>query len=112
MGKSASLGKTSVVALIFSVAAVLFFLYFSAIDLPTAESRLITHSAVIDGTAPNPYRYRVLAPLIVECAIRLLRALDVEPERITVLRSILFDRPEQAGSRGLFLLVYGVFEFL
>src|SRR5690348_11826300 len=35
------------------------------------------HSAVLEGTAGNPWQYRVLADYLVEATIRLFRNLDV-----------------------------------
>jgi hypothetical protein len=52
--------------LIFSVSAVIAYGYFSRIDRPNYELRLELHNQIIAGTAPSPYRYRILVPLIAE----------------------------------------------
>ncbi len=61
-------GRTgyAVPAIILSVAAVLAYAYFRQVDKPNFEPRLALHRQIIDGSAPSPYRYRILAPLISE----------------------------------------------
>ncbi len=56
----------SALILIISVSAVIAHGYFSRVDEPNFEPRLRLHSQIITGTAPSPYRYRVLVPFAVE----------------------------------------------
>lgn len=54
------------VVLILSVSAVIAYGYFNRVDRPYFESRLELHNQIIAGTAPSPYRYRILVPFIGE----------------------------------------------
>jgi hypothetical protein len=60
--------KIDLGALIFilSVSAVIAYGYYNRVDRPYFESRLELHNQIIAGTAPSPYRYRILVPLIGE----------------------------------------------
>lgn len=49
--------------LIISASAVLSYNYFLQIERPHLEERMRLHSEIMDGTAPFPYRYRVLVPV-------------------------------------------------
>lgn len=55
-----------VFVLILSVSAVIAYEYFSGVDQPNFELRLELHDQIIRGTAPSPYRYRVLVPFMME----------------------------------------------
>ena len=58
--------------LILSVAIVIAYGYFSRVDKPNYAARQAMHSQIIAGTAPSPYRYRVLVPVACEAAVRAL----------------------------------------
>jgi hypothetical protein len=64
--------KTDFIALILiiSVSAVLAYGYFNRIDRPKYEARLELHNKILRGTAPSPYRYRVLVPFTGEALTR------------------------------------------
>jgi hypothetical protein len=53
----------SALILILSVSAVIAYGYFSRVDRQNYESRLELHNQIIAGTAPSPYRYRILVPI-------------------------------------------------
>ena len=69
--------------LILSVSAVVAYGYVNRVDRPNFESRLELHSQIIAGTAPSPYRYRVLVPFIAEGFTKALSA--VFPLKISFL---------------------------
>jgi hypothetical protein len=48
--------------LIISVSAVIAYSYYDRVDSPNYELREDLHKQIIQGTAPSPYRYRVLVP--------------------------------------------------
>ena len=56
----------SALILILSVSAVIAYGYFNRVHTPNLESRLELHNQIIAGTAPSPYRYRILVPFIGE----------------------------------------------
>jgi hypothetical protein len=61
-----------VLLLLISVSAVTTYGYFNRIHRPNRSPRIETHSQIIAGTAPSPYRYRILVPLAVEPLITVL----------------------------------------
>ena len=63
-----TIGKADLTALvlILSVAVVIAYGYFTRVAKPNFEPRLELHSQIIKGTAPSPYRYRILVPVIAE----------------------------------------------
>jgi len=67
-----NLSKTDIMAIvfIFSVSAVIAYVYFTRVDRPNLEPRIELHSQIIEGTAPPPYRYRILVPLIAEISTK------------------------------------------
>ncbi len=56
----------SALILILSVSAVIAYGYYSRVDRPNYELRLELHNQIIAGTAPSPYRYRILVPIAAE----------------------------------------------
>lgn len=60
--------------IIISVSAVIAYEYFSRVDRPNFESRIELHNQIIAGTAPSPYRYRVLVPLVGEFLTKAMTA--------------------------------------
>ena len=73
------------------------------VDLPYADRTYQDHLWVVDGTAPGPYRYRVLVPVLVEHMAGLLPV----PHRSAVLA---VDTLIVWG--GLCAYVFGLFVFL
>lgn len=82
----------SVLILILSVSAVIAYGYFNRVDRPNFESRLELHNQIIAGTAPSPYRYRILVPFVGE----------VFTKALSVVLSV------QAS----FLLAYAIYDLL
>jgi hypothetical protein len=76
--------------LIVSVSAVLAHGYLNRVDRRHLAARLALQARIIDGTAPAPYRYRVLVPFATE---GLTRALTVRlpPEKSFELAYALYD---------------------
>ena len=56
--------------IILSAAAVVAHGYFKLVAEPSYDARFALHQAIIEGTAPSPYRYRILVPFIAEPFIR------------------------------------------
>lgn len=52
--------------LIASVSAVIAYGYFTRVDWPNFDRRLILHHDIITGTAAAPFRYRILVPVVIE----------------------------------------------
>jgi hypothetical protein len=48
----------------------LVYVYVSDIDYPSLTKRITEHDAIVGGTAPGPYRYRILLPLCAEILSR------------------------------------------
>ena len=67
-------GRIALLAIVLSVSAALAYVYFRTVDRPFLAERIELHEAIVKGEAPDPYRYRVLAPAIVEAARRALAA--------------------------------------
>lgn len=65
----------SILILILSVSAVLAYGYFNRVDKPYFEPRLELHNQIIAGTAPSPYRYRILVPFAAEVLTKALSVL-------------------------------------
>lgn len=82
----------SALILILSVSAVIAYGYFNRVDRPNFESRLELHNQIIAGTAPSPYRYRILVPFICEV---LTKSLSVF-----------------VSGKASFLLAYGIYDLL
>lgn len=82
----------SVLILILSVSAVVAYGYFTRIDRPNFEPRLELHNHIIAGTAPSPYRYRILVPFVMEGFFKALS---------TVL-----------STKAAFLLSYAIYDLL
>lgn len=59
-----TLADASVLA---SVTLALVYLYVLQVDLPNLDARLNLHQQILDGTAPAPYRYRMLPAFLTEC---------------------------------------------
>jgi len=78
-------------ALVASAAAVIAYRYFSLVDRPNLVPRLTLHQQILAGTAPSPYRYRMLAPLSAELLRRVLNIL---------------------GARQAFLLAYAIYDLV
>ncbi len=91
--------------ILLSIAAVLALTYFSYIERPNLEARQTLHRQIIEGTAPNPYRYRVLAPWVVNF---LAEALSWA---VPVLSRTLL-APEASETAGAFLLAYFIFDLV
>ncbi|MGH9660515.1 MAG: hypothetical protein ACRD96_18335, partial [Bryobacteraceae bacterium] len=51
-------------AVVLAAAALVAYQYYTAISHPLRHSRLVLHTDILNRTADNPYRYRVLAPLL------------------------------------------------
>jgi hypothetical protein len=73
----------SALVLIISVSAVIAHKYFNEVDMPNFESRLELHNEIISGTAPSPYRYRILVPFVAEFIIHVLSV--VFPNKVSFL---------------------------
>lgn len=84
--------ELSILILILSVSAVIANGYFNKVDKPNFESRYELHNQIIAGTAPSPYRYRVLVPFV--------------GEFLTQGLSVVF--PVRAS----FLLAYAIYDLL
>ncbi len=56
----------SALILILSVSTVIAYGYFNRVDRPNFEPRLELHNQIIAGTAPSPYRYRIIVPFAAE----------------------------------------------
>jgi len=82
----------SALILILSVSAVIAYGYFNRVDMPIFESRLELHNQIIAGTAPSPYRYRILVPFIGE----------VLTQGLSVVLSV----------KAAFLLAYAIYDLL
>jgi len=82
----------SALILILSVSAVIAYGYFNRVDMPKFESRLELHNQIIAGTAPSPYRYRILVPFIGE----------VLTQGLSVVLSV----------KAAFLLAYAIYDLL
>jgi hypothetical protein len=59
-------------AVILSVSAVLAYGYYRTIDRPYVDARRELHEEIVRGEAPEPYRFRILAPMIAETFRRAL----------------------------------------
>lgn len=80
------------IGIIVSLALIVAYLYFDRIDRPNYEARSALHAEILAGTAPSPYRYRVLIPLVAEGTFRVLRTF--------------------ADSKSAFLAAYGFLDLL
>lgn len=67
------------IGIIVSLALIVAYLYFDRIDKPNYEARFALHAEILEGTAPSPYRYRVLIPLVAEGLFRVSRTF-VDPK--------------------------------
>lgn len=56
--------QIAILALLLSLAAVLSFEYYMNVSKPFLPDRIDLHTAILDGEAPSPYRYRVLVPAV------------------------------------------------
>jgi hypothetical protein len=77
-------------AILISVATALAYGYFLDVNYRDYERRVELHAAILDGSAPAPYRYRVLVPVACEAISRALAPVT--------------------GERWSFLLAYGIYE--
>ncbi|MEJ5241527.1 MAG: hypothetical protein WHS87_10055 [Anaerolineales bacterium] len=68
--RSTTKAELGALILIFSASLILAHQYIQRIDIPYLESRFDLHHQIIQGSAPSPYRYRVLLPFAAELAIR------------------------------------------
>ena len=66
--RRSELGALAIVA---TAGAVLGLFYFLAIDVVSLDYSLMLQTAVVDGDAGSPYRYRVLSPFILEGILQL-----------------------------------------
>jgi hypothetical protein len=80
------------ILMILSVSAVIAYGYFTRVDKPNFASRLELHHHIITGTAPSPYRYRILVPFV--------------GELFTTASAVVLP------VRTSFLLVYGVYDLV
>ena len=80
----------SALAILLSVSAVLAYAYFRTVDRPYREARLDLHERILRGDAPEPYRFRVLAPAAAETLRRVFSA-AVEEEWAFLLAYAAFD---------------------
>jgi hypothetical protein len=76
--------------LILSVAAVIAYGYFYRVDVPHVEARMELHNQIIAGTAPSPYRYRVLVPFAAEACSQAL-AVAMPEKKAFLLAYAAFD---------------------
>lgn len=67
-------GRAALVAVVLSASAVLAYVYFRTVDRPFLAERIELHEAIVKGAAPDPYRYRLLAPAVAEALRRTLAA--------------------------------------
>ncbi len=74
-GHSEQINTSDAIAILFSAALVLTFLYFMEVGVPLLQQRITLHREVLDNTAIFPYPYRVLVPLVMEGPVRLLSRL-------------------------------------
>jgi hypothetical protein len=81
---------TFALVLLLSASAVISYEYFWRVDVPRLDLRLDAHRQILAGTAPSPYRFRVLVPWMGEALTRLFSIALVE--------------------RRAFLLAYAVYE--
>jgi hypothetical protein len=91
--------------LIISVSAVLAYGYFNRIDRPKHEARLELHGEIVGGTAPSPYRYRVLVPLAGEGMTRAL-SFVLSAKHAFLLSYLIYDL------LAIFLLLWTLFLWL
>lgn len=77
--------------LILSVSAVIWYGYLDRVGMPNLDLRLALHNQIVAGTAPAPYRYRILVPFAAEVFIRPLSGV--------------------LGTESAFALVYALYEF-
>jgi hypothetical protein len=75
--------ELSALILILSVSAVIANGYFNRVDRLNFGLRLELHNQIIAGTAPSPYRYRILVPFVGEALTRALST--VLPAKISFL---------------------------
>lgn len=73
-----------------SAAAILTFECYARLDVPNLMSRLSIHNMILNGTAPSPYRYRVLVPLLTNVVGKLV-GLFVEEQRVFELSYLIYD---------------------
>ena len=61
-----------VILVILSVSAAVAYNYYSLVDRPNLDSRIELHNSILNGTAPSPYRHRILVPIAVEPIILMI----------------------------------------
>jgi len=71
--------------LIISVSAVIAHSYYERVDIPNYELTADLHKQIIQGTAPSPYRCRVLVPLTCNVLIDILSHLFYFPDKLSFL---------------------------
>jgi len=59
-----------VYGLILLISSTSAYLLFTQVDVPNYENRLILHNEIVQGTAPSPYKYRLLVPNLTEMITR------------------------------------------
>ncbi|MCZ7584617.1 MAG: hypothetical protein M5R36_15475 [Deltaproteobacteria bacterium] len=86
------------VALLLSVAAMLAYHTIQQIDLPHAQLRANSHIEILNGTAPAPYRHRVLAPYSAAGLMAVLTPILGSKERAFLVAYGMFDAAALAFS--------------
>src|SRR5437773_5494139 len=72
MSGRAMLNRPAPFFVLASVACILATQYYFNVEYPLVDSRMQFHRKIIDGTAENPFRYRILAPFAAEGIYRRL----------------------------------------
>lgn len=67
-----SVNRLGLLALLSLVAAGLAYQMFTRVDRPYLDERVPRHEAIVDHTAEEPYRYRVLVPAAAEFGVEIL----------------------------------------
>ncbi len=91
------------ILVLFQLTLVLTYNYFEYVERLTIQSRMKMHDAIVMGTAPYQYRYRVLVPYAAEA---LMKPLSLLPgmKSANALHERLQNRP--------FMLAYGILNFV
>lgn len=83
--------KTLVVhGIVFLVSCMSAFFLYITVDRPNYEERLALHNQIIHGTAPSPYKYRLLVPNLTELVSQ-LGGVILPPKKAFLLSYALYD---------------------